>query len=207
MAPLRQYIDAHKGITLFVVLAIIAYFDAAENTTLWVYGGVHGGYGILWLLKSAIYPDRAWEEETSLWYGLVAWGSLAVHWVSPIIIAVNDVQQPPWFLALIVLLFAFGVFFHFVSDMQKHVALQFRKGLITDGLFAYCRNTNYFGELLIYVSFVLLSGPHWFPVFYLALFVGVVWVPNMIKKDKSLSRYPEFAAYKKRTTVFIPFVY
>ena len=33
------------------------------------------------------------------------------------------------------------------------------------------------------------------------------WVPNMLKKDASLSRYPEWAEYKARSWRFIPLVW
>jgi hypothetical protein len=41
----------------------------------------------------------------------------------------------------------------------------------------------------------------------LALFVLFYWLPNMRRKDASLSRYPEFAAYRQRSWLFIPFVF
>ncbi len=44
------------------------------------------------------------------------------------------------------------------------------------------------------------------PLVYLAFSVVVSWLPRMKKKDESLSRYPEFAAWKQRTALFIPFV-
>jgi len=36
--------------------------------------------------------------------------------------------------------------------------------------------------------------------------VSAVWVPNMRRKERSLSRYPEFAEYKKRSAWMVPFV-
>jgi protein-S-isoprenylcysteine O-methyltransferase Ste14 len=107
---------------------------------------------------------------------------------------------------LCVSLYAFGVFFHFAADMQKHTVLALRPGLITTGMFALCRNPNYFGELLIYLSFGLLAM-HWLPVLILALFVAIVWLPNMRRKDRSLSRYAEFAAYARQVKLFIPGVW
>jgi steroid 5-alpha reductase family enzyme len=65
---------------------------------------------------------------------------------------------------------------------------------------------NYFGELLIYGGFGLLAM-HWLPILILALWVAAFWLPNMHKKDASLSRYPDFAAYKQRSKLFIPFIY
>jgi hypothetical protein len=40
----------------------------------------------------------------------------------------------------------------------------------------------------------------------LALFLGAVWLPNMVRKDRSLARYPEFAGWRRRTALLVPFV-
>ena len=37
-----------------------------------------------------------------------------------------------------------------------------------------------------------------------ALLIIVVWLPNMKKKDASLSRYPEFEEYKNKSGMFFP---
>ena len=63
-------------------------------------------------------------------------------------------------------------------------------------MFKKIRNTNYLGELFIYLGFSLLATD-WFPIICLFLIILVVWVPNMIKIDKSLARYPDFKEYKK----------
>jgi len=47
----------------------------------------------------------------------------------------------------------------------------------------------------------------WIALFALIFFIGYIWIPNMIKKDKSLSRYPEFDDYSKKSKRFIPFIY
>ena len=41
----------------------------------------------------------------------------------------------------------------------------------------------------------------------LSIFVFAIWIPNMIRKDKSLSRYPEFDKYKRNSSKFIPFLW
>ena len=113
----------------------------------------------------------------------------------------------PILLAISISFFSFGVFFHFTSDMQKHSIINIKNNvLINDGLFKKCRNINYFGELLIYSSFSMLSK-HWVPFIVLGLFLIIVWVPNMYKKDKSLSRYDNFNEYKINSKLFIPFIY
>jgi protein-S-isoprenylcysteine O-methyltransferase Ste14 len=80
--------------------------------------------------------------------------------------------------------------------------LRERPRLITDGFFKRSRNTNYLGELFIYSSYAIFSA-HW-----LSFVVLAFWVTNfffrMKKKDKSLSRYPEFEAYKRATGLIFP---
>lgn len=199
----KHFIDSHKGATLFWILGVMAWYGAWDNTTLWVYLALHGTYGLLWVLKSIIFGDRQWEQPTGIGYGLVIWGGLSLYWITPWLIAHLNIEAPGLWLALCISMYAFGVFFHFAADMQKHVALALRPGLITDGLWARLRNPNYFGELLIYLGFSALAM-HWLPILALTLFVAVIWVPNMRRKDASLSRYPEFADYKARSWLFIP---
>ena len=70
--------------------------------------------------------------------------------------------------------------------------------------------SNYFGELLIYISFLLLTiGTNlwWFPITVLGMFVLFVWTPNMIRIDRSLSRFEEHDEYKKKTASIIPFIF
>ena len=78
--------------------------------------------------------------------------------------------------------------------------------LIDSGIMKSCRNINYFGELVIYLSFAILAM-HWIPLLVLVLMMAIVWFPNMIRKDKSLSRYSEFHKYKKNSKLFIPYIF
>lgn len=203
----RQFIDSHKAATGPAVLVLMAIYDQWQNPTAWIYLALHGSYGLLWVLKSRFFPDRSWEEETGWAYGLLIWGGLTLYWIAPWLLTARGVQAPPWYLAFCVTLYTLGVFFHFSADMQKHTALTRRPGhLIRDGLMAHCRNINYFGELLIYLGFGLLAM-HWLPLVILLLFVLVVWLPNMRRKDRSLARYPEFDEYRRRSKLFIPFLF
>jgi len=202
----RTFIDSQKAATFFVVMAMITVNGCWHNVTAWVYLALHGTYGVLWLLKGRLFPDASFEQPSSLAFGLAIWAGLSLYWVAPWIITSQGVMPPEWYLAGCIAAFAIGEFFHFSADMQKHEDLRLRPGqLIEDGMFSLCRNPNYFGELLIYASFSLLAM-HWLPLGILALWVGAVWIPRMLKKDRSLSRYPNFNAYKERTKLFIPLV-
>jgi steroid 5-alpha reductase family enzyme len=203
----RHFIDSHKAATGLFVLALIAIYGQWDNPTAWVYLALHGTYGLLWVLKSRIFPDKQWEQPTTLGYGLVIWAGLTLYWIAPWLITSQNVQAPPWYLGLCIAIYALGVFWHFASDMQKTMFLKLNPGhLMTDGLWSRLRNPNYFGELLIYLGFGLLAR-HWAPLIVILLFVLIVWLPNMRRKDRSLARYPDFASYKARSKLFLPFVF
>jgi steroid 5-alpha reductase family enzyme len=107
---------------------------------------------------------------------------------------------------LVLCVYTIGIFLHYVGDAQKFYTLRLKRGLIEDGLFGYTRNPNYLGEILIYISFAILSW-HWVPFAVLAAWIFGFFVRNMLNKDKSLSRYPEFAEYKLRSGLLFPKLY
>lgn len=202
----KFYIDTHKGLTAVVVIALIATYQQWENATAWVYVALHGTYGILWVLKSNLFPDKIWERKIGLGFGLINWGGLTLYWITPWLINSNGVQAPAWYLAICISLYTLGVFLHFSTDMQKYTSLKLRPNkLIRTGLMRRNRNLNYFGELLIYLGFGLLAM-HWLPILILGLFIAVIWIPNMLRKDRSLARYSEFEEYRKTSRFFLPFL-
>ena len=202
--PHKVFIDTNKGSNAIVVVALMAYYNAWHNETAWVYLALHGIYGLLWISKSRLFPDKQWEQPVPWSTGLATWGFLSLYWIAPYLITSRDLHAAPWLLALCVALWGVGVFLHFASDMQKHVHLQLAPGtLLSTGLWARCRNPNYLGEFFIYLAFVLL-GMHWATMIVLGLALFAIWLPNMLKKDRSLARYPEFAAWKARSWLLVP---
>ena len=88
----KYFIDIHKGTTgLFMVLMMNVY-GTWDSVTSWVYLALHGTYGILWISKSILFPDRTWERETSVWYGLYMWFGLTLYWISGWIINSHDAR-------------------------------------------------------------------------------------------------------------------
>jgi protein-S-isoprenylcysteine O-methyltransferase Ste14 len=205
--PHKYYIDSHKGLTGPYVLGLIAWYHAWDNPLAWIYLALHGTYGVLWVLKSRYFGDKNWERPVSVWVGIGTWLGLSLYWIAPwLIVTGRNHPMAPWLLGGCIAMYTLGVFLHFASDMQKHMSLAYRRGtLLTDGLWSLSRNPNYLGELFIYLGFSLLPL-HWAPLCGLAAFIVFVWIPNMRKKDKSLSRYPEFAAYKAETKLIIPYL-
>lgn len=203
----KHYIDLHKGVTFAFVLILMAAFNRWENATLWIYLALHGTYGALWVFKSRLFPDKQWEKAASPLRGLIIWVGLSLYWIAPVIIASQNVQAPAGVLALAVSLNAIGTVFHFAADMQKHTELRLNPGhLITNGFWRLSRSPNYFGEFLIYASFSLLAL-HWLPWVAFGVLIAAAWIPYMRNKEKSLSRYPEYAEYRANVRSFFPFLF
>ncbi len=199
---LKYPINLHKGLTGLVVLLGMTYFNNFSLEA-WVYLALHGSYGILWLLKDRLFPDRQWEQKVSFAYGLFVFGFLGLYWVGPYVLISQALTVPVPLLALAIATNIIGVFLHFTSDAQKYFTLKYRPGLIDEGFFRLNRNPNYLGEMLIYGSFAMTTGHH-VSGLILAFVWGGLFLPNMLKKDKSLSRHPSWTAYRKNSWLFLP---
>ncbi len=202
MIKVKHIINLHKGLTAFFIVSLMVIF---QNYSLgpWVYLALHGSYGFLWLLKDRIFPDKQWEQEIPTLAAIPGFLIISLYWLAPYLLISNHIIPPLYLICIAITLNMVGVFLHFSSDAQKYYTLKYHPGLISDGFFARCRNTNYLGEILIYIGFALLAM-HWLPFLFLALMIALVFVPNMLKKDRSLARYPEFAGYKERSGLLFP---
>jgi hypothetical protein len=70
-------------------------------------------------------------------------------------------------------------------------------------MYRYIRHPNYLGEIMIYGSFALMVR-HWLPVVVLACVWTGLFAVNMINKEASMSRYPEWEEYKRRSWWLLP---
>ena len=180
----------------------MAYFDF-WGVLAWVYLALRGTYCLLWVIKEYSFRDRRFEEGIHPIAGRIfVFGALGAYWVAPYLIISRKMTAPNWLIALAIFVVVLGVFYHYVSDAQKHAVLRIKKELITTGLFSRSRNPNYSGEMLIY-SGVAMWAQHWVVVLPLAYW-WTFFVRNMLQKEKSISRYPEFAEWKKRTWLVFP---
>lgn len=196
-------INLQKGGTIVFVLALMAIYDVWTPTA-WVYLGLHGSYGLVWLIKDSIFPDPSWQRRITIGGAVNTWLlALGLYWIAPLIVVLLRVEQPPAVLGGAIVLYALGVTLMFGADAQKYFVLKVRRGLITDGFFARTRNPNYLGEMMLYASFAIVAG-HWIPWLVLLWVWSGLFIPNMLQKDASMARYPEWAAYKARTGLLIP---
>ncbi|MGN4986482.1 methyltransferase family protein [Aeromonas hydrophila] len=201
----RHFINAHKILTPLVVLGLMIYYGCWSETA-WLYLALHGTYCFLWMIKDRTFPDRRFEEKIHPLAGFIfVFFMLGGYWVAPFIIIYQKVSAPAWLIGAATFLTIFGIFLHYVSDAQKYTTLKIKKGLITTGLFSLTRNPNYLGEMMIYLGFAILAQS-WLPILVL-LYWWAFFIRNMIKKDQSMARYPEFAEWKESTGLLFPKIF
>ena len=199
---LNQIINLHKGLTVFVVAGLMMFYKN-YSIAAWVYLSLHGTYGILWLLKEKIFPDPYFKEKINLVTSITGFIFLGSYWIAPFILISSQKSVSYPIIAASISINIIGVFLHFASDAQKYFTLKIKKELIKDGFFKNIRNTNYLGEILIYLSFAILSMSY-IPFAILALFFFSVFLPRMQKKDKSLTKYASFKEYKRISGLLLP---
>lgn len=128
---------------------------------------------------------------------------LVIHASGPISLGLLDIFG--------VLVWCIGFFFESVSDRQLKNFLKNpdNKGKIMDqGLWAYSRHPNYFGEVTQWWGIFLcaLSVPYGYltivsPALITLLILFVSGVPML---EKKYAGRPDFELYKKRTSMFVP---
>jgi protein-S-isoprenylcysteine O-methyltransferase Ste14 len=197
------FINLHKVLVTPLVLGLMWYFNN-WSIEAFVYLAIHGTYTVLWLVKDALFADKRFEQKQPLLIGLLfIFLPLAGYYAAPYLLISRHVVLPPYLFGIILFLYILGVFLHFVSDAQKYYTLQVRKGLIAEGLFSRTRNPNYLGEILIYTAYAMMAV-HWLPFVILAGWIFGFFVGNMLAKDESLSRYPDFEAYRAKSGLLFP---
>jgi protein-S-isoprenylcysteine O-methyltransferase Ste14 len=174
------YINTHKALVIPVVFGLMWFYDN-WSTEAFIYLSIHGTYSLLWLVKETTYPDRRFDERQPLWIGaLFIFVPLAGYYVAPYLLISRHLSLPPYLVGIVLVLFTSGIFLHYVADAQKYYTLNLKKGLIEEGLFSRTRNPNYFGEILIYTAFALMSF-HWLSFLILAGWVFGFFVRNMLR--------------------------
>lgn len=197
-------INFQKGATALWVAFLMWYFSDT-SVQAWVYLGLHGTYGIAWLMKDTVFPDPNWQKRITFGGALNALVFvLGPYWIFPFLLisGIAEGASLPW-LTLAIAVHTLGLAIMLVADAQKFYTLRYKRGLITDGMFRFVRHPNYLGEMMVYGSYALVVW-HWLPWLILAAIWGLLFQTNMRMKEASMARYPEWVKYKARTGMVFP---
>ncbi len=169
--------------------------------------------------KTEDYRYLAWRKEWGKWFYLRSYfqvyilqGVLLFLIAVPLFIINKNVGVELGLLDFAgVMVWIIGFCFESVGDAQlaKFISDPTNKGkLMKSGLWAYTRHPNYFGEVTQWwgIWLVALSVTNgWFgiigPITITFLILKVSGVPML---EKKMAENPDFAEYKRQTSVFIP---
>lgn len=154
-----------------------------------------------------------------------------VHWLFPILpLLIIGIQRPiisRELGALAWILFTIGAFYHFVADFHRSLFFVGRNAMIalkeslpqevsnsidvppnfiTSHLWAISRHPNYFGELLIHLSYCTCSCSM-LPIYCTLAMILLVWLPVIHRIEERLSYNAEYREYQQKTAKIIPFIY
>jgi hypothetical protein len=106
---LKHPLNLHKGLTFIFILGLMLVYD---NFTIgaWIYLALHGTYGILWLFKDSLYPDKQWEQEVSFVKAILIFAVVSLYWVAPFILISRGTVPPPPLIAAAIAINIIGLF-------------------------------------------------------------------------------------------------
>ncbi len=172
--------------------------------------GLYLSFLMIWPMKGFFFPDESWEHKVTYPSAVAFSGFLAAEFMVLIYFSTGYHPYPYplnpqiWLMGCTVL-YVLGALLFTISDAQKHFVLKHRKprALFTDGFYSVVRHPNYLGQILIYISFALMAWD-WIPfVIYFSIF-STLFYSNMKVKEISMSRYPEWNDYQKKSSFLIP---
>lgn len=199
-------VNLQKIATGIITYGMMVYYDN-YSTAAWVYLGLHGIYGYTWIIKDLAYPNPSFSEKRMTIFGFVyLYVGIACYWLLPWLLIARHIDPPGFIVFLSIALCMLGVTFMATADVQKNLLIRHKKGLITGGVFAYTRNPNYLGEIMIYSSFALMAS-HWIAWVIVIYATVIIFLPRMVVKDASISRHPGWAEYKAKSGLIIPWAF
>jgi protein-S-isoprenylcysteine O-methyltransferase Ste14 len=191
------------------ILGLFMIWYGNVTAAAWIYLAMQGSYGLVWVIKDLAFPDPRFQEAVTIgagiaslitvlgWYWLLGWLMIAHGGRST-----YPFSEYAWF-SLCISMCIVGCTIMIAADAQKYFTLRIRRGLIRDGMYRFIRHPNYLGEMLIHTSFALMVW-HWLVILVLTWIWSSLFAVNMVLQENSLSRYPEWADYKKQSWWLFP---
>jgi len=204
-----NYLVNIQKCTTFLWIGGLMWFFNSFTYTSFVYLSLHGTYGFVWMIKEAAFPNKGISSTELDTMGIIVTSLLIFlpgYWTIALLAIRNTEEASAILIATAIISYIIGIVVMMVSDCQTYWILKYRPGmLITEGMNRYVRHPNYSGGILTYSSFCLLSR-HWIS-WMIFFFVNIfIYYPAVLKKEKSLSRYPNWKEYKKMSGMYLPWI-
>lgn len=212
----------------FVLMTWTSYFLSGDSGVRGILVGVLvsvWGLRLAWHIharnkgKAEDYRYIAWRKEWGKWFYIRSYfqvyllqGLFLFLIVVPVLLINNSTGTALGLLDIVgVIVWLLGFYFEAVGDAQlaRFIKDPSNKGkLMQSGLWAYTRHPNYFGEVTqwwgIWIIALSVSGG-WLaiigPITITFLILKISGIPML---ERKMEENPDFAEYKRKTSVFIP---
>ncbi|MDI9347093.1 MAG: DUF1295 domain-containing protein [Methylacidiphilales bacterium] len=215
----------------FVLMAWMSFFLNGDSGARGLLAGILvsiWGLRLAWHIharnkgKTEDYRYLAWRKEWGKWFYPRSYlqvyllqGMFSFLIVMPVLIINNSAWSALGiFDVLGIAIWLIGFYFESMGDAQlaRFIKNPENKGkLMRSGLWAYTRHPNYFGEVMQWWGLWLVALPvpnGWLgiigPLTITFLILKVSGIPML---EKKMAEHPDFAEYKRRVSVFIPYVW
>ncbi|MCP6763177.1 MAG: DUF1295 domain-containing protein [Fischerella sp. CENA71] len=201
-------INIAKALTI-VLLFIFSFVFGIQDLRQVIYLCLHGSYCLWWLLEQWLFPQRRQIFNEPVGFGGLILGLLfvGIFYSLPGYLAfINPVPISAIATAVALPLYIFGSLINTTADVQKLTAKQYGAELVSDNIWRFSRNINYFGDLLRYLSFAVVAGSVW--AYLVPAVILLMYIQRLFQKEQSMSaKYQNYAEYQKSSNRLIPFVW
>ncbi len=201
--PVHFIVNLQKSSTIIIMYLLMIYFNNYSKGA-FIYLSLHGSYGLIWLLKDFLIPDKSLHVKTCLLPAGALICLLLLYWsIGFEMMCGLGIQEPSnGRIFSCFFIYSFGLIFMLCTDLQKFVILKYKKGLINNYFLAINRNTNYLGEIMIYFSFALIVGRY--ECYFLLIFIWITFFAGRIYlKEKSLQKKEGYDLYTKQSYLIL----
>lgn len=202
-------INVAKIITILCLMTLALIYGIHDQRQI-IYLCLHISYCCWWLFEQWLFPQRRQQiftDKIGLITFLVILLFVGVFYALPgyfTFINLNPITYST--VAVALPLYIFGSLINSAADVQKMTAKSMGASLVNDGIWRSVRHVNYFGDLMRYTSFSVLSGSLW--AFLLPGMIFLLYLQRIAQKEKSMTaKYPEFTAYQQSSTRLFPWVW
>merc|ERR1712137_47772 len=210
LPPGPQFIPVYYVVNTMKMCVMPLCFGLMYHYDNWSFGAylitaMHGSYGLIWNLKHCVIPDMFWVVKKCTIVSALSDAVVLCLYFSALFVVISQrVVVSPVTAFIAVQMYVYGIVLMMAADTQKYFVLKVRKGLISDGWFATCRNMNYFGEVLLYSSFGVVSQS-WIPFACYMPIWFLIFGDRWIAKEESIRKKEGGPAYIERSCLIMPF--
>lgn len=201
-------INTAKILTIACLISLAVIFGVHDLRQV-IYLCLHISYCAWWLLEQWFYPARKqlFNEPVGILGFIFSLVFVGLLYALPGYLAfTNPVPLSFTATAIALPLYIFGSLINTSADVQKMTAKQEGAKLVSDGIWRFSRNINYFGDLMRYLSFSVVAGSIW--AYIVPSAIALLYLQRISQKEQTMGeKYAEYTDYQQSSRRLIPFIW